>query len=198
MCRQGQAGRSRRSECTKSYVSGDVVPGANMISVGSKIPSVGIKLISSEGTVDADAAEILGTGRVVLFTVPGAFTPVCHTNHLPGFAAVAHKMFALGVDKIFCATLNDHHVVKRWAEESGTLDRISFISDGPGALARALGLVVNYSDLGDRYARAAMILEDGVATHVSVESERGVVTGSGAPAIIEALGRKVSAGSVQE
>ncbi len=159
-----------------------------MIERGNPIPSVGIKLVSAAGVEDTTSDAIFRQGTVVLFTVPGAFTPTCHVNHLPGFVANAAKLRAAGVDRIVCASVNDHHVMKAWAEASGALNDIAFIADGNGDLANALGLDKDFSGagMGMRFARAAMIVRNGVVDAVFVEDAPGV-TASGAPAILMAL-----------
>jgi peroxiredoxin len=159
-----------------------------MISSGDSIPSIPVKLVSADGVADADSRDALGTGRVVFFSVPGAFTPTCHVNHLPGFAANAAKLKAAGVDRIVCASANDHHVMKAWAEASNALDDITFLADGNAALAKALGLDKDFSGggMGTRFARTAMIIENGTVKSVFVEDAPGV-SGSGAPAILMAL-----------
>ncbi len=157
-----------------------------MIEAGERIPSVPIKLVTSEGVADSTSDAALAGERVVFFTVPGAFTPTCHVNHLPGFLANAAKLKAAGVSKIVCGAVNDHHVVKSWAEATDALGRIEFIADGRGRLTEALGLDKEMGDLGRRSARSAMIIENGVVRSVFVEDKPGV-TGSGAPAILMAL-----------
>ena len=157
-----------------------------MIQPGSRVPSVPVRLITAEATTETDTAAILGKGLVVLFAVPGAFTPTCDTSHLPGFVANAAKLKALGATRIVCATANDHHVTKAWAERSDALQSIDFIADPQAAFAEALGLSKVFADLGKRYARFAMILRDGVVDRVFVQDVAGV-TVSGAPAILLAL-----------
>lgn len=159
-----------------------------MIEPGNAIPSVGIKLVNASGVSDTTSEAVLGEGTVVLFSVPGAFTPTCHVNHLPGFLANAGKLRAAGVDRILCASANDHHVMKAWAEASSALDSIEFLADGNGDLARALGLAKDFSPfgMGTRYVRAALIVRDGVVADVFVEDGPGV-NASGAPAILMAL-----------
>ena len=157
-----------------------------MIQTGDKLPSVPVKLVDASGIADGDSADILGHGRVVLFGVPGAFTPTCDTSHLPGFVAAADRMKAAGVTRIVCATVNDHHVVKAWAERSEALGKVDFIADAHGKLADALGLSKDFGDLGRRYARFAMIAKDGVVQQLFVQDAAGV-TVSGAPAILLAL-----------
>ncbi len=159
-----------------------------MIKRGDPIPSVAIKLIDATGAVDTDSAHVLGQGLVVFFAVPGAFTPTCHVNHLPGFVANANKLRAAGVERIVCASVNDQHVMKAWAEASGALSDVVFIADGNADLARALGLDKDFSasGMGTRFARSAMIVRDGVVEAIFVEDAPGV-NASGAPAILMAL-----------
>ena len=159
-----------------------------MIERGDPVPSVRIKLVAASGVEDTTSDAALGTGTVVLFTVPGAFTPTCHVNHLPGFVANASKLRMAGVDKIVCAAVNDHHVLKAWGEASGALDHISFLADGNAVLAKAMGLDKDLSaaGLGTRFSRSAMIVRHGIVDAIFVEDEPGV-TASGAPAILMAL-----------
>ena len=157
-----------------------------MIEAGDGIPSVPVKLVDAEGVHDADARDILGEGTVVFFGVPGAFTPTCDTSHLPGFVANAEKMRAHGVGRIVCGTVNDHHVTKLWAERSEALGRVDFIADPHAALAEAMGLSKVTTDLGKRFARCAMIIENGTVQQLFLQDVSGV-TVSGAPAILLAL-----------
>ncbi|MEO5804918.1 peroxiredoxin [Devosia sp.] len=159
-----------------------------MIERGNTIPSVPLKLVDASGISDTTSDAVLGQGTVVMFTVPGAFTPTCHVNHLPGFLANAAKLRAAGVTRIVCASVNDQHVMKAWAEATNALGEIDFLADGNGELAAALGLDKDFSggNLGTRYARAALIIRDGVVKSVFVEDAPGV-SGSGAPAVLMAL-----------
>ena len=157
-----------------------------MIQPGDKIPSVPVKLVDANGITDTSSDAVLGQGKVVLFGVPGAFTPTCDTSHLPGFIANSAKFAARGVTRVVCATVNDHHVVKAWAERSDALGKIDFIADAHARLAEALGLDKSFPDLGTRYARFAMIVVDGTVTDVFVQDVAGV-TVSGAPAVLLAL-----------
>lgn len=159
-----------------------------MIESGNPVPSVEIKLVTSDGVEDTTSAAALGQGTVVLFSVPGAFTPTCHVNHLPAFVANADKLRTAGVDRIVCAATNDHHVMKAWGEASEALGDVAFLSDGNADFARALGLDKDFSHagMGTRYARAAMIIRNGVVDQIYVEDAPGV-TASGAPAILKAL-----------
>lgn len=157
-----------------------------MIEVGDTIPSVPVKIIDAEGTRDVTSDEILGKGRVVFFAVPGAFTPTCDTAHLPGFISNASKIRNHGIDRIVCGAVNDHHVVKAWAERSEALGKVEFIADAHGRLAEALGLTKEFADLGRRFVRFAMIIDNGKVDALFVQDVAGV-TVSGAPAILLAL-----------
>jgi glutaredoxin/glutathione-dependent peroxiredoxin len=157
-----------------------------MIQAGDLLPSIPVKLVDANGISDADSAQILGQGTVVLFGVPGAFTPTCDTSHLPGFVSAADRIKAAGVDRIVCATVNDHHVVRVWAERSDAVGKVDFIADAHAQLAEAMGLAKDFGDLGRRFARFAMIIRQGRVEHVFVQDVKGV-TVSGAPAILLAL-----------
>lgn len=159
-----------------------------MIDRGTPIPSIPVKLVNADGATETTSDQALGTGTVVFFAVPGAFTPTCHVNHLPGFLANMTKLRAAGVDRVVCASVNDHHVMRAWAEASNALGEIDFLADGNGDLAEAMGLAKDYSaaGMGKRYARSAMIIRNGAVDAVFVEDAPGV-NASGAPAILMAL-----------
>jgi peroxiredoxin len=159
-----------------------------MITRGESIPALDLKLVNAAGASDTTTADVFGQGTVVFFSVPGAFTPTCHVNHLPGFVANAGKLRAAGVDRIVCASVNDHHVMKAWAEASGALNDVEFLADGNAALAHALGLDKDFSEfgMGTRFVRSAMIVRNGAVEAVFVEDAPGV-NASGAPAILMAL-----------
>jgi peroxiredoxin len=157
-----------------------------MIQAGSGIPSVSVKLVTAEGVIDSTSDVALAGELVVFFAVPGAFTPTCHVNHLPGFVANAGKLAAAGVDRIVCLSVNDHHVMKAWAEAADALGDIDFIADHDGTLAIALGLEKEFPGLGLRYRRAAGLVRNGIVEAIFVEDAPGV-TATGAPAILMAL-----------
>ena len=157
-----------------------------MIQPGDTLPTVPVRLIDAAGVTQTDTSAVLGRGRVVLFGVPGAFTPTCDTAHLPGFVANASKIRALGIDRIVCAAVNDHHVLKAWAERSEALGKVDFIADAKAEFAQAIGLTKESNDLGRRFRRFAMIVRDGRVEKLFVQDVAGV-TVSGAPAILLAL-----------
>ena len=156
-----------------------------MIEAGERIPAIPVKLVTKDGTSDTTADAVLGTGHVVFFTVPGAFTPTCHVNHLPGFLANVSKLKAAGITRIVCGSTNDHHVMKAWAEATDALGTIDFLADPHAELAKAMGLNRDL-DIGLRFRRSAMLVQDGVVEAVFVEEAPGV-TATGAPAILMAL-----------
>jgi len=159
-----------------------------MIEAGSAVPSVRVKRVDAEGISDITSDQILGEGLVVFFAVPGAFTPTCHVNHLPGFVSNQSKLKAAGVDRIVCASVNDAHVMKAWAEASDALGTIDFLADGNGELAEAMGLAKDLTGagMGKRFTRSAALIRNGVVEAVFVEDAPGV-TATGAPAILMAL-----------
>jgi len=159
-----------------------------MIQVGDTIPSVPAKLVANDEIVDTTSDAVLGEGTVVFFTVPGAFTPTCHVNHLPGFISNAVKLRAAGVTRIVCGAVNDAHVLKAWAQNTSAVGVVEFLADGNGALAEAMGLSKDLSGggMGRRFGRSAMLIKDGTVQHIFVEDKPGV-SGSGAPAILMAL-----------
>ena len=159
-----------------------------MIEAGSAVPSVAVKLVDTNGVSDTTSDTLLGDGLVVFFAVPGAFTPTCHVNHLPGFVSNEAKLKNVGVNRIVCASVNDAHVMKAWAEASGALGKIDFLADGNGELAQAMGLDKDLSGagMGTRFTRSAALIRNGVVEQVFVEDAPGV-TQTGAPAILMAL-----------
>jgi len=150
------------------------------ISAGDRIPDVQLKMVGEHGTEQAGTAEVLGKGRIVLFGVPGAFTPVCSDRHLPGFVARSTEILSRGVDGIYCVAVNDHYVMGAWARWQGVAGRVKMLADGNGEFARATGLEIDLSGagLGIRNKRYAAILENGVVTYIAVEDGGGLEVSS--------------------
>ena len=146
------------------------------ISVGDKVPDVEVKTMGPDGPTSISTGEALGTGRVVLFAVPGAFTPGCSRIHLPGFVRQADQLSAKGVDTVACIAVNDAWVMDAWGKDQGVGDKILMLADGNGAFADAMGLSVDASGfgLGKRSQRYAAVIEEGVITHLDVEPKGGV------------------------
>ncbi|MGH8988378.1 MAG: peroxiredoxin [Acidimicrobiales bacterium] len=143
---------------------------------GDKIPDVQLWTMTGEGPKAVSSTEALGKGRVVLFAVPGAFTPTCSDYHLPGFVLRAEELRAKGVDTIACVSVNDPFVMDAWGKAREVGDQIVMLSDGNGAFARAVGLEMDGSGfgLGTRSQRYAAVLEDGVVKSVFVEKGPGL------------------------
>jgi peroxiredoxin len=146
------------------------------ISVGDKIPDVTLRTMTADGPAAVQSNEALGSGTVVLFAVPGAFTPTCSDHHLPGFVLRADDLKAKGVDTIACVAVNDPFVMGAWGQAQGTEGKVLMLSDGNGDFAAAVGLELDGSGfgLGTRSQRYAAILEDGVVKELMVESSPGL------------------------
>lgn len=142
------------------------------VQVGEKMPS-GIFGVMTEAGPGAISADELFTGKkVVLISVPGAFTPTCSAKHLPGFLQYADEFKARGVDTIACMAVNDVFVMHAWGKDQRVGDKVVMLADGNGDYAEALGLAQDSSafGMGKRGRRFAIIVDDGIATHVAVEA----------------------------
>jgi peroxiredoxin len=159
------------------------------LAVGDKIPDVQVATSGDDGMPKpAQTADLLGSGKVVLFAVPGAFTPGCSNYHLPGFVTLADQLREKGVDTIACIAVNDAFVMHAWGEDQKVGDSVVMIADGNGDFAKAVGLEFDGSKigLGPRSQRYAAILQDGVVEQLFVESAPGVDV-SGADNVLRSL-----------
>ena len=145
------------------------------IQVGDKIPAATMKTMSDKGPADISTDELFAGKKVVLFAVPGAFTPGCSLTHLPGYVVNADKIKAAGVDSIVCMAVNDAFVMDAWGKGQNA-EELIMLADGNGELTAALGLELDGSGfgLGTRSQRFAIIVEDGTVTHLNVEAGPGV------------------------
>jgi peroxiredoxin len=159
-----------------------------MIKIGDKIPAMKLMTSTVEGPREVDTAELFGTGKVVLFAVPGAFTPTCSAKHLPGFVTHAAALKAKGVDKIVCMAVNDVFVLAAWTKDQKITDEVVMLADGSGAFTKALGLELDLvaRGLGVRSQRFALVAEAGVVKYLAVE-EPGGFDVSRAEAVLEHL-----------
>src|SRR5690242_1066188 len=141
------------------------------IKAGERMPKGTLKRMTKEGPKDLTTDELFKGKRVVLFSVPGAFTPTCDAKHLPGFVQLADQILAKGVNTIACMAVNDVFVMNAWGKASGVGEKVLMLADGNGDYARALGLELDAGKfgMGKRGQRFAIIVKDGVATHVDVE-----------------------------
>jgi peroxiredoxin len=158
------------------------------ITVGDKIPDIQVMAPGPEHPVPAQTGAGLGTGKVVLFAVPGAFTPTCSDYHLPSFVIRHDELKAKGVDKVVCISVNDPFVMGAWGEDQHVGDLVELLADGNGEFTKAVGLELDGSavGLGTRSQRYAMVIEDGVVTALNVEPGPGLSV-SAADAILEIL-----------
>jgi glutaredoxin/glutathione-dependent peroxiredoxin len=158
------------------------------INIGDKLPEAEFAMMTADGQQKVSTDVIFAGRKVVLFGVPGAFTPTCSMNHLPGFLTHLDAIKAKGVDTIACVTVNDVHVVNAWAKHSGADGKITMLSDGNGTFAKATGLDLdlNVAGMGLRNKRYSMIVDNGVVKTLNVEDKSGVNV-SGAGTILEQL-----------
>ena len=142
------------------------------VRVGEKMPSgvFGVMTDAGPGAISTD--ELFAGKKVVLVSVPGAFTPTCSASHLPGFINQADELIAKGVDSIACMSVNDVFVMHAWGEDQNVGDKVMMLADGNGEYARALDLEMDGTafGMGTRSQRFAIIVDDGTATHVAVEA----------------------------
>ena len=159
------------------------------IAVGQKLPDATFKTTTADGPKEVSTAELFAGKKVVLFGVPGAFTPTCNNNHLPGYIENRDAILARGVDEIAVVAVNDVFVMGAWARATGGDGKIVFLADGSGDFAKAAGLDIDLSKggLGLRSKRFSMIVEDGTVTALNIEDAPGAVVNSGAATILEQL-----------
>ena len=142
------------------------------IKAGERMPAGVLKTMSAEGPKDLSTEELFKGKKVVLFSVPGAFTPTCDAKHLPGFVQLAEQIRAKGVDLIACMAVNDVFVMNAWGKASGVGDKVMMLADGNGEYAKALGLELDARGfgLGLRGQRFALVIDNGVVKHANVEA----------------------------
>jgi peroxiredoxin len=157
-----------------------------MIQVGDTFPNINVQTMTKDGPTAVNTVELFAGKKVVLFAVPGAYTPTCSAAHLPGFVVNADTIKAKGVDDIVCTSVNDAFVMSAWGQ-SANAEHLTMLADGNAELANALGLVLDASGfgMGARSKRYAMIIDNGVVSHLAVD-EAGFELSS-AEAILAAL-----------
>ncbi len=157
------------------------------VSVGDRIPAAKIKTMTADGMSEVDTAEYFAGRKVVMFAVPGAFTPTCSAKHLPGFVENAAELKGKGVDEIACISVNDAFVMDAWGKSQNAGD-VTMLADGNGDFTKAMGLEMDGSGfgLGTRSQRYALIAENGTITTLNVE-QAGAFDVSRAEAILSAL-----------
>ena len=159
------------------------------IAVGDKLPAATIYKLGSEGPEAVETADFFAGRKVVVFAVPGAFTPTCNAKHLPGYVQHAAAIKAKGVDEIACVAVNDPFVMDAWSKAGSVGDAVTMLSDGNGAFSTALGLTFDGSGFGlaTRSRRYAMIVDDGVVKHLAIDPAPPVLEESAAEKTLAAL-----------
>lgn len=159
------------------------------ISVGDRIPEATLRIVTDAGADPMSSGELLGTGRVVLFAVPGAFTPTCSQVHLPSYVDTAAELASAGVDRIVCLAVNDPFVMAAWGAAQGVGPEITLVSDGNAEFTEAIGMEVDASraGMGKRSKRYAMVIEDGVVTSFLPEEDGFSAIVSTGQCVVDAL-----------
>ena len=159
------------------------------INVGDKLPAATFKFMSADGPADVTTDDLCAGKKVVLFGLPGAFTPTCHRNHLPGFLENLQAIKDKGVDTVAVVAVNDVHVMGAWARDTGGQGKIEYLADGNADFAKAVGLDIDLAvaGMGIRSARYSMIVDDGVVKALNIEQAPGQAEASGAARILEQL-----------
>lgn len=158
------------------------------IKVGDSIPAVKLMQAGAEGPREIDTGEFFKGRTVVLFGVPGAFTPTCSAKHMPSFLENAAALKAKGVDAIACMAVNDPFVMGAWAKDQGITDQVTMLADGSAVFTRAMGLEFDLTarGLGVRSQRFALVAKDGKVTHLAIEAPGAFEVSSG-QAVLAAL-----------
>jgi peroxiredoxin len=158
------------------------------IKVGDKIPSVTLKHMTADGLADISTDELFSGKKVVVFSLPGAFTPTCSAKHLPGFVQNADALKSKGVDTIACVSVNDAFVMNAWGKDQNVGDKVLMLADGNAEFSDAVGLSFDGSGfgMGKRAQRYAMVVEDGVVKTLNIE-QPGAFEVSSAEAMLDAV-----------
>lgn len=159
------------------------------IAVGDQLPATTFKVRTAEGLEDVTTEQLTAGKKIVIFAVPGAYTPTCHAKHVPSFLAQHDAILAKGVDQIACISVNDPFVLDAWAQSNDSVGKIQMLSDGNASFTKALGLDFDGSmaNLGTRSKRYAMIVDDGKVTWLAVEEAPPMMDVSGGEHVLAAL-----------
>ena len=158
------------------------------IKVGDKIPEAILKCIGSDGIVNIEVGKHFSNKKIVLFSVPGAFTPTCSAKHLPGFVEYSSDILSKGVDEIICISVNDPFVMNAWEKDQNSKGKVTLLADGNGDFTEALGLSFDGSGfgLGKRGQRFVIIIDKGIIVHLAIE-KAGSFEVSSAESVLKAL-----------
>jgi len=160
-----------------------------MLKEGDKIPAITLKQMTADGPTDVSLADYCAGRKVVIFALPGAFTPTCSESHVPSFINNAQALRDKGVAAVACISTADFFVMDAWGKSLGAEDKVDMLADGNAEYTRAAGMTLDLSGfgLGERSQRYVMILEDGVIKHLALESDPGSATVSTAESVLEKL-----------
>lgn len=160
------------------------------IKPGDKLPDATLMHLTDAGPAPISTEELFGGKTVALFAVPGAFTPTCSNQHLPGFIEKSEELRAAGVDTIVCMSVNDAFVMGAWGKQQGANGKVMMVGDGNAELTQKMGLSVDSSGfgMGTRSVRFSMIVRDGVLETLNIEQNPGQAVDSGAENLLSQLG----------
>lgn len=163
------------------------------IKVGDRLPDAKFTIMGPEGPAAKTVADVFKGKKVALFAVPGAYTPTCHKNHMPGFVDRVGELKAKGIDTIACTAVNDVFVLTNWANDTGAAGNIEMLADGSGDFAKAIGLEIDLSSfgLGVRSKRYAMLVEDGVVKVLNIDESPPVHDKSSAANLCSMIDRSL-------
>ena len=154
---------------------------------GMKIPAITIRTKTEEGIEELETASYFAGRKIVMFAVPGAFTPTCSAKHMPNYLENMDRLKAAGFDAVACLSVNDAHVMKAWGDATNATGQIDMLADMRAEFSRALGIAADFGDvLAERAQRCALVVEDGTITHVFIE-EPGMFEVSSADHVLAAI-----------
>ncbi|MEK9729002.1 MAG: peroxiredoxin, partial [Alphaproteobacteria bacterium] len=154
---------------------------------GMKIPAITIRTKTEEGIEELETASYFAGRKIVMFAVPGAFTPTCSAKHMPNYLENMDRLKAAGFDAVACLSVNDAHVMKAWGDATNATGQIDMLADMRAEFSRALGISADFGDvMAERAQRCALVVEDGTITHVFIE-EPGMFEVSSADHVLAAI-----------
>jgi peroxiredoxin len=161
------------------------------IKVGDRLPEATFTVMGADGPAPKTTADVFKGRKVALFAVPGAYTPTCHKNHMPGFVERVAELKGKGIDDVACTAVNDVFVMSNWADDTGAKGKITMLADGNADFAKAIGLDIDLTKfgLGVRSKRYSMLVEDGVVTSLNVDEAPPVHDKSSAATLCSIIDR---------
>ncbi len=163
------------------------------ISVGNKLPQANFAVMGPEGPKTVTTDEVFSGKKVALFAVPGAYTPTCHEQHLPGFLSHLDELSNKGIDTVACTAVNDVFVLDHWSKATGAAGKVTMLADGSAQFAKAAGLEIDLTEhgLGVRSKRYAMLVDDGVVKVLNIDEAPPVHDKSSAEQLCSVIGDRV-------